>query len=322
MNSIKDIPVLFLPFSRPKYARKVFEVIKKVRPKKFYFYCDKAREGNYEEIKNNNIIRDYIKEVDWDCKLKTWFRDENIGVFTSIMNAIDLFFEHEEMGIILEEDCLPSLAFFDFCRQLLPKYKDDRRVWFISGNNMIEGHNPNGYDYMFSHISYQWGWASWKDRWQSINRNAFNINEIICYKLHWQVLADNRISKLEVKNLKKRKDENGFWDPKSWDYRFQLSMTCNGGLAIIPKYNLVSNIGIIGYHSSRENKTTHNIRVFGDDNYPIKQHPPYVVADLKYTQLFYKKLVFPKSSFFNVVIHLIEKLNNKAIFKNEISHYK
>lgn len=315
MNSIRDIPVLFFPFSRPIYARRVFEIIKKVKPKKFYFYCDKAREGNDEEIKNNNIIRDYVKEVDWDCELKTWFRDKNIGVYTSIMNAIDWFFEHEEMGIILEEDCLPSIAFFDFCRQLLPKYRDDRRVWFISGNNMIEGYNPNGYDYIFSHVSYQWGWACWSDRWRSINRKGFNIDEIINYKLHRQLLADKRISNFEVKNLNKWKDKSGYWDPQLWDYRFQLSMTCNGGLAIIPRYNLVSNIGVIGYHSSIEHKSIHNIKVLEADDYPIKRHPPFIVADFKYTQMFYKKLILRRRNFITIFSLLIKKLYYKAILK-------
>ncbi|NMC98472.1 MAG: hypothetical protein GYA62_01935 [Bacteroidales bacterium] len=308
MNTISDISVLFFPFSRPLYARQTFDAIKKVKPKKFYFYCDKAREGKDEEIKNNNIIRNYIKEIDWECDLKTWFRDENIGVYQSILDAIDWFFEYEEMGIILEEDCLPSIAFFDFCRQLLPKYKDDKRVWFISGNNMIEKYYNSKYDYIFCNTSYQWGWATWRDRWQSVNRNMFNVNEIIDYKLHRQLLADKKISNFEVKNLQKWKDKNGFWNPKSWDYKFQLSMTCNGGLAIIPKYNLVSNIGTMGFNSSRENKTIHNIKVLEVENYPIKIHPPFIVSDFNFTQMFYKRLVFRNRNLFQVVIQLLKKI--------------
>ncbi len=213
MNTINEIPVLFFPFSRPQYARQVFEVIKKVKPKNFYFYCDKARDGNEEELKNNNIIRKYIDEIDWDCNLKTWFRDENIGAYNSILNAIDWFFEKEEVGIILEEDCLPSLAFFDFCRQLLPKYKNDTRVWYIGGNNLIEDKFKADYDYYFTPFAYQWGWATWRSRWEKINRTGFDVKTIKKYKLYDQIYAHRKGARNAYAWLEKSMDDNGFFKP-------------------------------------------------------------------------------------------------------------
>ena len=283
MKNIQYIPVLFMPFSRPHYARQVFDVIKKVKPKNLYFYCDKARDGNEVELLNNNIIREYINEVDWECKLQTWFREKNIGAYSSILNAIDWFFESEELGIILEEDCLPSIAFFDFCRQLLPMYKDDLRIWLISGNNFIEGYNPNGYDYIFSSLANQWGWATWKSRWKCINRQGFDINEIIKYKLNHQIYGGSRIGKFADLMYLNKKDADGYWKPVSWDYIFLLSMQCNGGLAIIPARNLVSNIGVTGLNSKKLNKLRHNRSIPSDNKYIIKKHPPFFVSDIKYT---------------------------------------
>jgi len=307
MNTIKDIPTLFIPFARPEYARQTFDAIKKVKPKKLYFYCDKARERNEEEIKNNNIIRNYIKEIDWECDLKTWFRDENIGVYQSILDAIDWFFEHEEMGIILEEDCLPSIAFFDFCRQLLPKYKDDFRVWYIGGNNLIEEYTPNTYDYYFTFFAYQWGWATWANRWKKIIRTGFDVEKIIEYKLYDQLYASKRGAKSAYKFLNKVKNEQGIWKPKSWDLMFIMTSRINGGFGIAPRINLVSNIGVFGTNSKGINKITHNRKIPSDANYIILKHPPFVVPDFKYNQIFIKKIL-NKKNFFNNINYIVKKL--------------
>lgn len=310
MNTISDIPVLFFPFSRPLYARQTFDAIKKVKPKKFYFYCDKASEGKDEEIKNNNIIRNYIKEIDWECDLKTWFRDENIGVYQSILDAIDWFFEHEEMGIILEEDCVPSMAFFDFCLQLLPKYKNDYRVWYIGGNNLIEEYTPNTYDYYFTFFAYQWGWATWANRWKKIIRTGFDVEKIIEYKLYDQLYASKRGAKRAYKFLKKEKKENGLWKPMSWDYIFNMTMRMNGGFGIAPRINLVTNIGVFGTNSKGINKLTHNRKIPSNSNYPIQNHPPFIVPDFRYNQIFIKKILLKENIFINRLFVIVNKFLN------------
>ena len=268
-----------------------------------------ARDGNNIELKNNNEIKEYVKEVDWDCELKTWFRDKNIGAYESVMNAIDWFFENEEFGVILEEDCLPSLAFFDFCHQLLKKYMNDSRIWFISGSNYLNNYNPNGYDYCIVSAAYQWGWATWKNRWMKIERNGFNIKEMLSYKLNHQFYADKRIANYEDRKYKALQDKNGWWKPISWDYIFQLSMRINGGLAIIPTTNLVSNIGIIGLHNAKSNSRVHNVPVLKISSYKIENHPTYIVSDLKVVKRFYIEIVNIKrvKTYLSHLKHIMKK---------------
>ena len=52
-----------------------------------------------------------MKEVDWDCELHTFFREEYVDVYTSVRGAMDWVFENEEQAIVLEDDCVPSVAF-------------------------------------------------------------------------------------------------------------------------------------------------------------------------------------------------------------------
>lgn len=277
-----ETPVLFITFARPEYARRTFNAIKKARPRKLYFYSDKAREDRPDEILRNNQIREYINEVDWDCDLKLYFREKHSGdIDTSLWGAYDWIFENEEQAILLEEDCLPSLPFFDFCDQLLPLYKDDKRIWLISGNNFIEGYNPNGYDYFFNYFPYMYGWASWRDRWQKINRGPLPYEKIKEYRLFDQIYTNRKASSEALKFTRK------IINTPAWDYRFTMTMKCNGGFDIIPKINLVSNIGLTGEHNKGNPSTFHNRELPDFEKYNISNPPPFVVPDYGYTQEWY-----------------------------------
>ena len=127
-------PVLFETFIRDDYARQVFDVIKRAKPLKLYFYSNKGRNQG-DEIEKNDRIRSWVKEIDWDCELHTFFREECVDVYTSLKGAVDWVFETEESVIVLEDDVVPTFAFFDFCDQMITKFKDDHRVWNISGDN-------------------------------------------------------------------------------------------------------------------------------------------------------------------------------------------
>ena len=115
MNFNKDVPVLFLIFNRPDTTKQVFDAIRKARPKRLYVAADAPRVEKEGEAALCQQTRAIIKQVDWDCEVQTLFREENLGCQKAISSAIDWFFEHEEMGIILEDDCLPSPSLFSFC---------------------------------------------------------------------------------------------------------------------------------------------------------------------------------------------------------------
>jgi hypothetical protein len=274
-----ETPVLFVTFARPEYARETFSGIKKARPKKLYFYSDKARENNSDESRRNNIIRSFVNEIDWECDLKTFFREHHSGdIDTSLWSAFDWIFDNEEEAIILEEDCVPSRAFFDFCDQMIPKFKNDSRIWVISGNNFMDKYNPNGYDYFFSHFPFMYGWASWRDRWKKVMRDRLPIEKIREYKLFNQLYVDPRAAKQALKFTEK------IVNTPCWDYRLTISMKCHGGFGVIPRINLVSNIGISGEHNAGNKSIFHQRKLPDSDKYIILNEPPFIVADYGYSK--------------------------------------
>ena len=157
--------VLFLVFNRPETTKQVFEAIRQAKPPRLYVAADGAREGKPGESERVEQVRQIATEVDWPCEVKTLFRDKNLGCKQAVSSAIDWFFDNEEQGIILEDDCLPHPDFFTFCETLLKRYATDERVWVITGDNFQDGQKRGDGSYYFSRYNHVWGWASWRRAW-------------------------------------------------------------------------------------------------------------------------------------------------------------
>lgn len=284
-----ETPVLFVTFVRPDYARQTWEGIKATKPKTLYFYSNKGRAEKEGEVERNNEIRSYINEIDWDCDLHIFFREECVNVYDSLRGAIDWLFDNEERGIILEEDCVPTKAFFSFVDQMIEKFKEDKRVWCISGDNIIK-QNPSGYDYMFSHLHAMYGWASWRDRWRMVNWDHLYIKETIDEHIYYRLFKTKEQAKAKEKALSNMEDM--LYRTKCWDYIFGLCMDQYHALTVQPKEHLVKNIGVTGQHHTKAKVSQYNCEPNPSaEEYVIAKEPPFVFADFEHDYLTYCQLL-------------------------------
>ena len=230
-----DVPVLFLIFKRPDTSNRVFQAIRKAKPRQLFISADGGR-NETEIIACNTLREDILRQIDWDCEVKTLFREKNLGCQIAVSSGISWFFEQVEQGIILEDDCLPNESFFTFCEVLLEKYKGDKSVWHIGANNFQDGIKRGDSDYFFSMYSHIWGWASWRDRWQKyqVDVNHYNLESSLPF------YTKNR---MQFKYFKHRKKQVASGKMNTWDYQWLYCMWENKGLAALPNSNLVENIG-------------------------------------------------------------------------------
>jgi hypothetical protein len=127
--------VLFLVFNRPETTRQVFEAIRAARPPRLYVASDGARTDRPGEAETVAAVRSSVLDaIDWPCEVHTLLRESNLGCRDAVSGAISWFFDHEEEGIILEDDCLPSPSFFAFCETLLEEYRHDHSIAGITGD--------------------------------------------------------------------------------------------------------------------------------------------------------------------------------------------
>lgn len=232
-------PVLFLVFNRPETTAQVFSTIRAARPKKLYIAADGPRSGRIGEPERVARVRDIATRIDWPCNVYTLFHERNLGCKRAVSTGIDWFFQHEECGIILEDDCLPHTDFFQFCSVLLERYAKDDRVSAITGNNFQGGRTRGSGSYYFSRYNHVWGWATWRRAWRHYDGS-------ITFWPQWRGSSDWR------KKLPDR-TERRYWTQifdkvyadkiDTWDYPWTASVWHMGGLTATPNVNLVSNIG-------------------------------------------------------------------------------
>ena len=300
--------VLLLVFNRLDVAQKVFEEIRKAKPPKLYIASDGARLEKEGEKKDVESVREFIlTNIDWECEVKTLFRKKNLGCKIAVSEAINWFFENEEMGIILEDDCLPSQGFFWFCEELLERYKNDTRVMLISGYNKQNVWNYELYDYFFSNFGGIWGWASWKRAWQSYDINMFLLAEFSKGK-YFDYLLGNKLGL-----TRRRQMENVLTNKiDSWAYQWGFTRHVNSGLACVPSKNLIQNIG-----TGKKATHTHEINDIverHDITLPIKNNK-IIVADGKYDKLFHHSLSIYERLFRKIKNICIKIKNHKQIKK-------
>ena len=274
-----EAPVLLVTFNRPDYTRQVFEQIRKARIARLYVFNDGPRAGNPDDATARTEIRALLQEIDWTCELQVLFPEKNLGCAVGVSSAISWVFQHEERAIILEDDTVPSLAFFTYSNEMLERYKNDTRVWMVSGNNYNEEYElPASYTFSRSAI-HIWGWATWKRCW-----NHYNISLDA-----WPPFSRAG----GFSNLYGSKAEIDFWTQRyeklyaeretvtrrTWDYQYVLSLLTNGGLCIVPGKNLVTNIGHTGTHTGGVH-SFHNRPV--DDAFRTSSHPDFILANAGY----------------------------------------
>lgn len=235
-----NTPVLFIVFNRPDSSAIVFEAIRKAAPPRLYIASDGARTGKKNDAPLIDECRKLVEKVDWQCEVHTLFREENLGCGLNISGALDWFFDHEEMGIILEDDCVPDHSFFGYCEELLDKYKFENQVMHIGGVNFQDGKIWGDGDYFFNTIQHCWGWASWRRAWKLYDYNMKDFNSFKNSKLANHISNKPSVRKWWIKNLESSVNKGYF---TFWSIQWTYCIWKNKGLAINPNINLVSNIG-------------------------------------------------------------------------------
>lgn len=276
MNSNYQVQsaVLFIVFNRIETAAQVFEKIKSARPSRLYIAADGPRAGKEGEVEMCERVRAIAKEVEWPCEVKTLFRESNLGCKEAVSSAITWFFENEEEGIILEDDCLPADGFFKYCDIMLARYRHDTRITHVGGANLQFGKKWGNASYYFSNLTHVWGWAGWRRVWQTYDKELTKYKtDAVKYELG-KVFTDPFVVDTWVYVFNKLK--NGMID--TWDYQLTFTNFFNNGLSIIPNKNLISNIGFgtSSTHTADANSPYANI--------PLEEieeivHPIYILPE-------------------------------------------
>lgn len=271
-------PVLLISFKRPDLTRRMLENIRQAQPARFYAACDGPRLDRPDDAEKVRAVRSVIAEFGAALHPQTLYQETNLGCARGVSAAISWFFEHEEEGIILEDDCLPDQSFYPFCGELLERYRGVANVMQIAGYNALSGIREMEADYLFSHHGWQWGWATWRRAWLHFDLKMASWPDFKAQGLHQS--APFHPPRIRVT------DEMYAGGCDTWDFQWQYAMAANYGLSVIPKYSLITNVGVgLGctHGIERNASQDQHVRV-RPVTFPLK-HARFVIADPVYDGL-------------------------------------
>ena len=251
MKPLVDVPVLLIFFNRPEKTRQVFDQIKQAKPTKLFLYQDGARIDRADDIENINQCRSIVEDINWECEVHRLYQQKNYGCDPSEFLAIKWMFNHVDRGIILEDDDVPAICFFAFCKELLDKYADNNNISTISGMNHLNEWAPanSDADYFFAHGSSIWGWATWKrfvDMWDTSYSFLDNPEKLQMMRTNFLSSRTMKSDRVNFDMYVKKCKEHRKTGKEFYETLVSSTRILNNQMSIFPTKNMISNIGFSG----------------------------------------------------------------------------
>lgn len=279
-----NLPVCVNIWIRPECQRRQFDVIREAKPSVLFLISDGGRtDEEWRAIFENRRL--YDNGIDWSCTVYKMYETENQGMYTEGRRCHELVWSVVDRCAFLEDDVLPSVSFFRYCEEMLERYKDDLRVNVICGMNHLGTWESVQSDYFFSRQGSIWGYAMWKRTYAQYYDFGYMQDPYIMECLHQRT---RRNAKLWDRICGYAQNSNFEGHCPFTEYYFELSMYLHSQVQVIPKYNLISNIGCTANaaHSSELKLLPHGIRrIFNMKTYELQfplRHAQYVLPDVVY----------------------------------------
>jgi len=126
-----SVPVLLITWRRPGATAEVIKSLREISPKNIYIHSDGPRDNSNDLEKILETRKLIDEKINWTDNINKIYRKKNKGLYLGGSGAISWFFENEKEGIILEDDTVPNKEFFTYCKEMLSKYREDKRIWCI-----------------------------------------------------------------------------------------------------------------------------------------------------------------------------------------------
>lgn len=239
------IPIVLITFNRPEHTRRTIDALRVQQPPLIYVFQDGPRNGKATDAEACSQVREVVaKGIDWTCELHTHFSKTNRGCRDAVIFAISSVLKGHESVIVVEDDIITSPAFYAYMCKALNYYRNRPTVWSISGNSpspeKFQVPEDYEYDVYASPRLFNWGWGTWRDRWERTDWSMSYYDALMRHP--YEIQAFNRGGDDLILMLKDEKEGRS----SAWDIQFAFSHFANHAVSIVPCVSYTHNIGLDG----------------------------------------------------------------------------
>lgn len=300
-------PIVLFVYNRPWHTQLTVEALQKnelASESELFIYSDAPKNKDTEQKVTE--VREYIKTINGFKKVTLILREKNWGLANSIIDGVTKIVNEYGKIIVLEDDLVTSPYFLKFMNEALEFYKDEKRVWHVSGWNYPI--DTEGLDNVFLwRLMNCWGWATWTDRWKyyekDVNKTISEFSKNDKYKFNidgvenfWGQVIANKEGKINT-----------------WAIFWYAAIFKKDGLCLNPAQTFVENIGHdgSGVHCGESCFFKNNLSMNNEINFNKNFEENNIM--LKRIQTFYKSQ--KKSLFARLINKLLRILTGKNLIK-------
>ncbi len=235
-------PIIVFAFNRLDALKNTIASLlenSEAKDSELFIFVDGARvdkEGETEKVKD---VQEYVKGITGFKSVNYRFSKSNKGLAVSIIAGVTEVFNQYGKVIVLEDDLVLANNFLSFMNQGLDLYERELKIFSICGySNKIKVPLNYSDDAYFCTRSSSWGWATWKDRWDSVDWNLANWSAAKTQAYAFNKWGGSDCWKL-LNNWHNGKNQ-------SWAIRFCFSQFLQNKLSLLPIISKVDNRGFDG----------------------------------------------------------------------------
>lgn len=234
-------PIAIIAFNRPDLLKTALSSLAAnplAHQSDLFIFIDGPRnnkEGEYEKVEQ---VKSVARSASGFKNVTIKASEQNKGLAKSIIGAATELIEKYGTVIVIEDDLYLSPSFLTYMNAMLNAYKEDKRIMQVSGYSSKINH-PEQYhcDFYLSGRAHSWSWATWRDRWETIDWEVKDFEELAASKEKQKAFCEYGS---DLYGMLK-----GWHDGRnnSWYIRFDYAMHKQGRYCIAPIRSLVRNDG-------------------------------------------------------------------------------
>lgn len=239
---MKYAPIVIFAFNRLEPLRRTVTSVlqnEEASCSDLYVFVDGPREFKDGEDKKVRMVQEYVKTISGFKNVTVKFSDKNKGLGPSIIAGVSEVINKYGKVIVLEDDLILSSNALSFLNQGLNIYENVPNVFSVCGySNKVKVPKGYLYDSYFCVRSSSWGWATWTDRWNSVDWELTDWHTYLPMKARFNKWGGSDCFSM-LQGCKVGKN-------KSWAIRFCFAQFLQNKLSLFPITSKINNEGFDG----------------------------------------------------------------------------
>jgi hypothetical protein len=252
------LPALLVGFKRLENLQAILS-LESMQSREILLFVDRSPTP---DPSNENVIR-FAKEWSEKTGNMSQISDFNLGVGSAVPKAVDWALNFVEEVAVLEDDCIPSRHFFDFCESLLEQIENDPNVILVCGSAGQNGKSKT----TLSNFPLIWGWATNREKWKEM-RELMEVEPSWATSIGKIFIRPSLLIPFTYFLAAKIRTNRG--KLFAWDCQLAFGMIVKNRKSVVPNFNLVTNVGadIFAHHVSQAERAYSRTLSQGSDEFP------------------------------------------------------